>query len=115
MAKKSADWRKTRLEEIRALIFEADPDAIEEQKYKIPSRPEGVPVWYHDGMICTGETYKKHLRLTFSKGARLREDCDPKGVFNKHSAIVIEESDKIDKTAFKNIIKAAVKLNQEKK
>lgn len=112
MSKSNKDWRKQRLELIRKLIKEADPDVEEKQKYKMPSRPEGIPVWYHDGMICTGETYKKHLRLTFSKAKKLKQH-DPKGLFNRHSAIVIEEDDNLDQTAFKNLIKAAVKINQE--
>ncbi|MCA9386749.1 DUF1801 domain-containing protein [Candidatus Dojkabacteria bacterium] len=110
---KSKDWREERMSQIRKLINEAEPEIVEEQKYKMPSKPEGIPVWYNNGMICTGETYKKHLRLTFSKAKELKKH-DPKGLFNKHSAIVIEEDDKLDETAFKNLIKSAVKINKEK-
>lgn len=93
----------------------ADPDIVEEQKYKMPSNPAGIPVWYRDGMICTGETYKNHLRLTFSKGVELRQHHDPKGLFNRHSAIVIQQDDNIDEKAFQELIHSAVKVNQKKK
>jgi len=109
MKKTSLDWRKKTLSRIRVLIRQADPKVVEEVKYRMPSNPAGIPVWYHDGMICTGETYKEHLRLTFAKGRSLE---DPKGLFNRHTAIVIHEDDKIDEAAFKNIIRAAVKLNR---
>lgn len=112
MKKTPSDWRTKRLSQIRKLIKQADPKVIEEVKYKMPSKPEGIPVWYHDGMICTGETYKNHLRLTFAKGSSLK---DPKGIFNRRSAIVINEDDKINETAFKNIIREAVKLNRKSK
>lgn len=98
---------------IRTLIKEADPEVVEEQKYKMPSNPGGIPVWYHDGVITTGETYKKHLRLTFSKGAELRKNHDPKGLINSHSAMKIEEDDHIDEDAFKKLIKSAVTLNKK--
>lgn len=114
MSKDQKDWRQVRMSKIRQLIKQADPDVTEEQKYKMPSNPEGIPVWYHDGMICTGETYKKHLRLTFSKAKELKKH-DPEGLFNRHSAIVIEEDDKLNESAFKKLIKAAIKINQEKK
>lgn len=112
--RKSDDWRVERMEQIRKLMKEADPTITEEQKYKMPSKPEGIPVWYSNGMICTGETYKKHLRLTFAKAQELKEH-DYKGLFNKYSAIVIEENDNLDGTAFKELIKAAVAINAEKK
>jgi hypothetical protein len=105
---KLVDWRGERLSQLRALIKQADPDAIEEVKWKKPSNPEGIPVWSHDGIICTGETYKNHLRLTFTKGASL---TDSKGLFNTYRAIVIHEGDKIDEDAFRDIIRAAVALN----
>lgn len=105
---KLVDWRGERLSQLRALIKQADPDAIEEVKWKKPSNPEGIPVWSHDGIICTGETYKNHLRLTFTKGASLK---DSKGLFNTYRAIVIHEGDKIDEDAFRDIIRAAVALN----
>jgi hypothetical protein len=110
----SSDWRGKTMSRIRRLIKQADPKVIEEVKYKMPSNPGGIPVWYHDGMICTGETYKNHLRLTFAKGPKLK-DHDPKGLFNRHSAIVLQEDDKIEETAFKNIIRAAVALNLKSK
>ncbi len=73
------DWRGKTLSRIRSLIKQADPSVVEEVKWRKPSNPAGVPVWSHDGIICTGETYKNHVRLTFAKGASLK---DPKGVFN---------------------------------
>lgn len=116
MSKSSgADWRVEKMEQIRQLIKQADPEVIEERKYKMPSNPDGIPVWYHDGMITTGETYKEHLRLTFSKGSILRDQHDPHQLFNRHSAMVIQEDDEIKEEAFKEIIRAAVKLNQESK
>lgn len=113
MAKAKKDWREKRMSKIRSLIKEADPEVVEKQKYKMPSKPDGIPVWYHDGMICTGETYKKHLRLTFSKAKEIKKH-DKKGLFNRHSAIVIEEDDKLDEEAFKDLIKTVVKINKQK-
>jgi len=110
--RKLGDWRGEKLTQLRALIRQADSDVIEEVKWKKPSNPDGIPVWYHDGMICTGETYKNHLRLTFTKGASLK---DPEGLFNTNRAIVIHEDDKINKDAFKNLIRAAVALNHNGK
>jgi len=110
--KKFTDWRGERLAQIRALIRQADPDVIEEVKWKKPSNPDGIPVWSHDGIICTGETYKNHLRLTFMKGASLK---DPKGIFNSHRAIVIHEVDKINEEAFRDLVRAAVELNRNSK
>jgi len=104
------DWRVEAMSRIRTLIKEADPEVIEEMKYKKPSNPDGVFVWSHDGMISTGETYKNHLRLTFAKGAFLK-DQDPKGLINAYRAMLINEDDKIDGEAFKNLIRAAVDLN----
>jgi hypothetical protein len=110
-----SDWRRERLEEIRRMIREADPDVVEEQKWKKPTNPAGVPVWSHDGIICTGETYKNHLRLTFGKGARLK---DPDGLFNDSlegnafRAIVIHEDDTINEDGLKDLIRAAVVLNR---
>jgi len=77
-----------------------------------PSNPDGIPVWSHDGIICTGETYKNHLRLTFAKGTSLK---DPEGLLNAYRSIVIHENDKINETAFKDFIRAAVALNGKKK
>ena len=108
------DWRGEMLSRLRALIKQADPNVVEEVKWRKPSNPAGVPVWNHDGIICTGETYKTHVRLTFAKGASLKE---PKGVFNASlegnavRAIVIHEGDEIDEKAFKALVRAAVSLN----
>jgi hypothetical protein len=108
------DWRGEMLSRFRALIKQADPNVVEEVKWRKPSNPAGVPVWSHDGIICTGETYKNHVRLTFAKGASLK---DPKGVFNSGlegnalRAIVIHEGDEIDEKAFKTLVRAAVSLN----
>jgi hypothetical protein len=109
------DWRRKTLSRLRALIKQADPEVIEEQKWKKPSNPAGVPVWSHDGIICTGETYKNHVRLTFAKGASLK---DPNGLFNASlegnalRAIVIHDGDEIDEKAFRTLIQAAVTLNE---
>ena len=110
--KKFADWRGKKLAQIRSLIKQADPYVIEEVKFKMPSSPEGIPVWYHDGMLCTGETYKNHLRLAFAKGPSLK---DPKKIINSYRAIIIHEGDKFDEAAFKNLIKEAVELNIQAK
>lgn len=110
--KKLADWRGERLAQLRALIKQADPDVIEEVKWKKATNPDGVPVWSHDGIICTGEFYKSHLRLTFMRGASLQ---DPKGLFNAYRAIVIHQEDKIDEVAFKNLIAEAVAFNRNGK
>jgi hypothetical protein len=108
-----ADWRSETMARIRRLIQAADPDVVEERKWKKPSNPAGIPVWYHDGIICTGETYKEHLRLTFADGASLK---DPSGLFNANlegvtRAIVIHEGDKLDEAAFKSLIRAAAAWN----
>src|ERR1700684_1902664 len=103
------DWRGRTLSHVRALIKQADPEVIEEWKWR------GVPVWSHDGMICTGETYKSIVKLTFAKGASLK---DPKGLFNSslagntRRAIDLHESDEIDPAAFKALIRAAAALNR---
>ncbi len=110
----TGDWRVERLDEVRRIIQEADPGVVEERKWKKPTNPAGVPVWSHDGIICTGETYKNHVRLTFAKGASLG---DPKGLFNDSlegnalRAIVIREGDAIDAAAMKDLIQDAVALN----
>ena len=112
--KELGDWRGTTLSQIRALIKQADPEVVEELKWRKPSNPAGVPVWYHDGIICTGETYVNHVRLTFAKGASLK---DPSGLFNSglggnvRRAIDIHEGDKVDEAALKDLIRAAVALN----
>jgi hypothetical protein len=107
------DWRGQTLAEVRALILEADPSVIEEWKWVKPTSP-GVPVWSHDGGICTGEVYKQVVKLTFFRGASL---SDPKGLFNSsleghvRRAIDIREGQKMNKTAFKQLIRAAVSAN----
>lgn len=106
------DWRGEVMTTIRQLIKETDPQIKEEVKYKTATNPNGVLVWYRDGMITTGEIYKKHLRLAFSKGVALKEH-DPKGLFNAYRAIILHEEDKLDETAFKEIIRSAVKLNSK--
>jgi hypothetical protein len=113
--KKLADWRGKTLARVRALIIEADPDMVEEVKWRKPSNGMlGVPVWEHAGIICTGETYKAVVKLTFAKGAALDDPC---GLFNSsldgnvRRAIDIRESDKIDEKALKALIRAAVALN----
>ena len=116
--KELGDWRGKTLSRIRALIKQADSEVVEELKWRKPSNPAGVPVWYHDGIICTGETYMNHVRLTFAKGASLK---DPKGLFNAglkgnvRRAIDIREGDKVDEAALKHLICAAVALNLEGK
>lgn len=109
------DWREETLGRMRELILEADPEMIEERKWKKPSNGMvGVPVWSHDGIVCTGEKYKSAVKLTFAKGASLP---DPSGLFNAgleggtRRAIDIHEGDKIHARAFKALIKAAVARN----
>jgi hypothetical protein len=105
------DWRGTTLSRLRNLIKEADPDVVEEWKWP------GVPVWYHDGMICTGESYKEIIKVTFAKGAALK---DPSGLFNSslegnvRRAIDFHEGEKINEKAFKALIRAAISLNEAK-
>src|SRR5579862_757284 len=108
------DWRGTTLARLRALIKQADPGVVEEWKWRKATNP-GVPVWSHQGMICTGETYKSVVKLTFFKGASLE---DPAGLFNSslegnaRRAIDVHEDDEIDETAFVTLIRAAVSLNE---
>jgi hypothetical protein len=105
------DWRGDMLSQIRALIREADPDVVEEWKWR------GVPVWSHDGMLCTGETYKDYVKVTFAKGASLD---DRSGLFNAslegstRRAIDIHHGEKLDKRAFKALVRAAVALNESR-
>jgi hypothetical protein len=105
------DWRGETLGRLRALIKEADPEVVEEWKWR------GVPTWYHDGIICTGETYKTVVKTTFAKGASLD---DPAGLFNSslegnvRRAIDFHEGEKIDERAFKTLVRAAVALNESK-
>jgi hypothetical protein len=109
------DWRGEMLSRLRALIKQADPEVVEEVKWRKPSSPSGVPVWSHDGLICTGETYKNVVKLTFAKGASLE---DPSGLFNSslegkaRRAIDFHEGEAIDDDAFRALIRAAVSLNQ---
>jgi hypothetical protein len=113
---KSNDWRQTTLLRIRRLIEQADPQIVEERKWKKPGNPEGVPTWYHDGVICTGETYKTHVKVTFAKGASLN---DPSRLFNSsldgnlRRAIDFHEGEKIDEKSFKALIREAVTLNEK--
>ena len=109
--KELGDWRGDTLARLRALLKEADPDVVEEWKWR------GVPVWYDDGMICTGETYKEVVKLTFAKGAALK---DPSGLFNSslegnvRRAIDFREGEKINERALKALFRAAVALNKSK-
>jgi len=106
--KELGDWRGKTLSRLRSLIKQADPEVVEEWKWR------GVPVWYHDGMICTGETYKNVVKVTFAKGASLE---DPSGLFNSslegntRRAIDLHEGEDIDEEAFKKLIREAVTLN----
>jgi hypothetical protein len=112
--KELSDWRGKMLSRLRTLIKEADPEVVEELKWVKPTNPGGVPVWSHAGMICTGETYKNVVKMTFAKGASLE---DPSGFFNSslegntRRAIDFHEGDKIDEKALKALIRAAVALN----
>ena len=113
--KELGDWRGDLLSRIRTLIKQADPEMIEERKWKKPSNGmAGVPVWSHNGIVCTGETYKNAVKMTFAKGASVK---DPSGLFNSslegntRRAIDFHEGDKINEKALKTLVKAAVKLN----
>ena len=113
--KRDGDWREDLLDRIRTLINEADPEMIEERKWRKPSNGmAGVPVWSHDGIVCTGETYKNYVKVTFAKGAFVK---DPSGLFNSslegnlRRAIDFHEGDKINERALTALIKTAVKLN----
>jgi hypothetical protein len=111
------DWRGKTLSDVRAIIKDADPEIVEEWKWVKPTNP-GTPVWSHNGGICTGETYKSVVKLTFFKGAALN---DPSGLFNSsldgkvRRAIDIKEDDKINEDALKNLIREAVALNLKSK
>ena len=116
--KELSDWRGETLARVRMLIKQADPEVVEEVKWRKPSNSMlGVPVWSHAGMICTGETYKNVVKVTFAKGASLE---DPSGLFNSslegntRRAIDFHEGDKIDAQALKTLIRAAVALNASK-
>ncbi len=110
-------WRGERLSRIRRLIREAVPSVVEEMKWRKPTNPLGVPTWSHDGIICTGESYKDKIKLTFPKGSRL---ADPKGLFNAsmngvRRAIDIREEDKPDETALQDLFREAARLNTSDK
>jgi hypothetical protein len=112
---KPGDWREETLVRMRSLILEAEPRMAQEQKWRKPSNGmAGVPVWSHDGIVCTGETYKQYVKLTFAQGASLP---DPKRLFNSsleggtRRAIDIHEGEKVDERAFKALVKAAVAGN----
>ena len=115
--KELGDWRGKTLSKVRRIIKEADPEIVEEWKWVKPTNP-GTPVWSHNGGICTGETYKNVVKLTFFKGAALN---DPSGLFNSsldgkvRRAIDIKENDKINEDALKNLIREAVALNLKSK
>ena len=115
--KELGDWRGATLARVRRIIKQADPEVVEEWKWKKATNP-GVPVWSHGGMICTGETYKNAVKLTFAKGASLK---DPSGLFNSsldgnvRRAIDIHEGDKINEAALKDLVRSAVALNLEGK
>ena len=109
--KELGDWRGKTLSRVRTLVKEADPEVVEEWKWR------GVPTWYHDGILCTGETYKSVVKMTFARGASLK---DPSRLFNSslegntRRAIDFREGDKIDEKALKDLIRAAVALNKSK-
>ena len=109
-----ADWREQALERVRTLIREADPEVVEEVKWRKPTNPGGVPTWSHNGIVCTGETYRDKVKLTFANGASLD---DPTRLFNSslegstRRAIDIRKGDTIDEESFKALIRAAVALN----
>lgn len=112
-----SDWRGETLSRLRALIRQAAPEAIEEVKWRKPSNPSGVPVWERDGVICTGETYRNKVKMTFARGASL---ADPSGLFNAsldgnvRRAIDFHEGEEIDEEALKALIRAAAALNRSR-
>ena len=111
----ATDWRAELLTRVRALIMKAAPQATEEAKWKKPSNPSGVPTWSDHGLICTGETYKDKVKLTFAKGTAL---SDPSGLFNSsldgkvRRAIDLRQTDPLNESAFLELVKAAVALNR---
>ena len=111
------DWRGEKLAHLRAVILQADPGAVEEVKWKKPSKPSGVPVWSHDGILCVADTLKSAVRLTFPKGAQID---DPHGMFNKRldsktvRAIDFYEGSSVDEAALTDIVRAAASLNAAK-
>lgn len=116
--KEAGDWRSATLAQLRALIKRADPSATEEVKWRKPTRPMGVPVWSHDGIICVADTLKNAVRLTFPKGARIK---DPHKLFNTRldsktvRAIDVREGDAVDEAALREVIREAVALNREQR
>ncbi len=114
-ATSSDDWREAALARIRTLISQADPDMVEERKWRKQSNPEGVPTWSHHGLVCTGETYKSHVKITFARGASLD---DPSKLFNAslegnaRRAIDVQQGEMVDASAFKALVRQAVALNQ---
>jgi hypothetical protein len=115
--RESGDWRGKKLSQLRALIKQADPGVVEEVKWKKPSKPEGVPVWSHDGILCVADTLKNAVRLTFPKGAQMK---DPKKLFNTRldsntvRAIDFHEDDIVDEAELKALILEAVGINTQK-
>jgi hypothetical protein len=115
--RKLGDWRGKTLAKVRGIIHDADPEIVEEWKWVKPTNP-GTPVWSHGGIVCTGETYKNAVKMTFAKGAELK---DPSGLFNSslegnvRRAIDIHEGDTVDEAALKDLIRAAVALNLKDK
>ena len=115
--KEPGDWRGEKLSQLRTLIKEADPAVVEEVKWKKPSKPSGVPVWVHDGNLCIADTLKNAVRLTFPKGAQIK---DPKGLFNTRlnsktvRAIDFYEDEVVDEAALKALILEAVRVNTSK-
>ncbi len=115
--KEPGDWRGKKLSQLRALIKKADPAVVEEVKWKKPSRPMGVPVWSHDGIICVADTLKSAVRLTFPKGAQMK---DPRKLFNTRldsntvRAIDFHEGEPVDEAALKALVLDAVRLNRSK-
>jgi hypothetical protein len=111
------DWRGATLARLRALIREADPEVAETVKWRKPSNPAGVPVWEHEGIVCTGETYRDKVKLTFARGAALK---DPAGLFNSsldgnmRRAIDLRQGEAVDGAAFKALVRAAVAANLER-
>lgn len=109
------DWKGETLSQVRSLIKDADSDVVEEVKWKKPSNPQGVPVWYHDGIICNAQALKEKVKVTFEKGASME---DPEGLFNASldakvsRAIDIYEGDELDEAAFKSLVHTAVSLNE---
>lgn len=116
--KKHSGWKGETLSRLRGVIKQADPDVVEEVKWKMPTRPEGLPVWSHDGIICIAETFKNDIKLVFFKGSQMK---DPNNLFNARlksktdRAIEFHEGDTIDGAALKDLVLEAAELNESKK